>query len=35
MIHNKDIPLVKEVLNKVATSNIEGILFFMILAYLK
>lgn len=28
MIHNKDIPLVKEVLNKVATSNIEGILFY-------
>ena len=28
MIHNKDIPLVKEVLNKVAKSNIEGILFY-------
>lgn len=28
MIHNKDIPLVKEVLNKAATSNIEGILFY-------
>lgn len=28
MIHNKDIPLVKEVLNKVNISNIKGILFY-------